>query len=60
MLMYHYEFLCAHQCGVDRESSINDGAIREEALKSDTFQLRNRKPSELQLIASASGVMGAL
>lgn len=47
MLMYHYEFLCAHQRGVDRDLSINDCAIREEALKSHTFQFRNHKPSEL-------------
>lgn len=47
MLVHHHEFLCAHQRSVDRESAINDYAIREEALKSNTFQFRNHKPSEM-------------
>lgn len=47
VLVYHHGFLCAHQRSVDRESAINDYTIREEALKSNTFQFRNHKLSEL-------------
>lgn len=46
-LIYHHEFLCAHQHSVDRESAINDYTIREKALKSNIFQFRNHKLSEL-------------
>lgn len=47
MLVYHHEFLCAYQRGVDKESGINDYTIRGRALKSNIFQFRNHKPSEL-------------
>lgn len=47
VLVYHHEFLCAHQRRIDTESAINDYTIREKALKSNTFQFRNHKPSEL-------------
>ncbi len=47
VLVYHHEILCAHQSSVDRESAINDYTIREKTLKSNTFQFRAHKPSEL-------------
>lgn len=47
VLIYHHEFLCSHQRSVDTESAINGYTIREKALKSNTFQFRNHKPSEL-------------
>lgn len=41
------ETLCAHQSTTDRGSAVNDYTIREEPLKSHTFQFKTHKPSEL-------------
>lgn len=41
------EPLCAHQSTTDRGSAVNDYTIREEPLKSHTFQFKTHKPSEL-------------
>ena len=48
-----------HQGSVDRISAINDYTIREEALKSNTFQFRSHKASGL-IINSKPSLGGKL